>query len=163
MPEIGTKRDVSPDELDKIIKDSLIAPIAILEKWFCGENEAPDFFNYLTHLNGRVSDWDKGRIFDDRAEIRWEREGNGFHLVWIKDAGNIPDRWDKESLSQVNVRQILLWGERIGGGREWYEKQVPRIFEYPAKGNGSKVYVVLNEYTFEDGSTVYRFKEVIAK
>lgn len=161
MPEIGTK-NISPDELEKIIKNNFSNPVAILEKWFCNYGEKPDFFDYLSD-KVKVPDWDKGRVFDDVSEIRWEREKDGFHLVWIKDDGSIPDNWDKESLSSPRRLEVLLWGEKIDGKDEWYEKQVPRIFEYPAKGSGSRVYAVLNEYSLRDGSTVYRFKEVIAK
>ncbi len=56
-----------------------------------------------------------------------------------------------------------LWGEKMEKGDGWYEKQIPRILDYPVKGNGKSVYMLLNEYTFENnGSTIYRFKGVIA-
>jgi len=164
MPEIGT-RHVNSVELEKIVEDifSNSKPIAILERRFCTGNESPDFFDYLSILSDKISNWDKGRVFDDKSEIRWERERNDFHIVLIRDEGNIPDDWDKESLYPKCIREILLWGEKIEGNNQWYEKQVPRIIKYPANGSGKRVFAVLNEYRFKDGSTVYRFKEVKAK
>ncbi|MCL0059069.1 hypothetical protein M1O20_00900 [Dehalococcoidia bacterium] len=168
MSEIGARGEVKPDELDRIVSDSFLNsnPIAILEKYFCAANEQPDFFNHLSVLQGKVSEWDKGRVFDDKSEIRWEREEeeDGFHLVWIKDDGNIPEGWNKKVLKLMDVREILLWGERVGGKDEWFEKQVPRILEYPQNGNGSRVYMVINEYQIvDDDSRVYRFREVKTK
>lgn len=162
MPEIGT-RDIIPDELNNIIKDNFSNPIAILERRYCNGNEEPDFFNYLSKPHGKVSDWDKGRVFDNISEIRWEREKEVFHLVWINDQGNIPDGWSKELLKLSCNREIMLWGTQITGKNEWYEKQVPRIFEYPVKGSNTHVYAILNEYCIGDDSKVYRFKEVISK
>lgn len=163
MPEIG-KKDIIPDELNIIIKDNFSNPIAILERWYCNDNEKPDFFNYLSNLNEKVSVWDKGRVFDNISEIRWGREKDIFHLVWIKDQGNIPDEWSPEQIKLLTLnRKILLWGIQITGKNEWYEKQVPRIFDYPSKGSSTHVYAILNEYCIGDESKVYRFKDVISK
>lgn len=162
MPEIGTKSG-NPVELNKIIENCFTDPIAILERCYCRDNEMPDFFNYLSKLKGKASEWDKGRVFDNTSEVRWEREKNSFHLVWIKDQGNIPDAWSKEMLALLGSREILLWGNQIASKNEWYEKQIPRIFEYPVKDSGSRVYAVLNEYLRRDGSKLYRYKEVRAE
>jgi hypothetical protein len=166
MSEIGSIRGVKPDAIDEFIKQGFSSPkaVAIIERWFCGENEEPDFFNYLSYVGGKLSEWDKGRVFDNLSEIRWERDGNGFHLVWIKDDGSIPHEWtDKEQIILTDERRVLLWGERIENKNQWYEKQVPRILEYPIGAKGNRVYAILNEYTLKDSSTVYRFKEVKAK
>jgi hypothetical protein len=164
MHEIGTRDNISPDELNKIIKDNFSNPIAVLERWYCNGNEKPDFFNYLSKSHGKESDWDKGRVFDKISEIRWEREKDGFHLVWIKDQGSIPGEWSPEQIKLVTPdRKILLWGKQIDGKNEWYEKQMPRIFEYPAKGSFTHVYAIVNEYCIEDESRVYRFKDVISR
>lgn len=163
MPEIGT-RDIGSDELNKIIKDNFSNPIAVLERWYCNVNEEPDFFNCLSKPHGKESDWDKGRVFDDISEIRWERENDVFHLVWIKDQGNIPVEWSPEQINLVTSdREILLWGKKIDGKNEWYEKQIPRIFDYPAKVSDTYVYAKINEYCIVDESKVYRFKDVISK
>lgn len=179
MPEIGT-RDIIPDELNNIIKDNFSNSntIAVLERWYCNGNEDPDFFNYLSKPHGKESDWNKGRVFDNISEIRWESEKGVFHLVWIKDDESIPDEWVKEKITFSCKREIMLWGtlilkklnpeillsgSQIIDKNEWFEKQVPRIFDYPAKGNGTHVYAILNEYCIGDDSKVYRFKEVISK
>jgi len=249
MSEIGTK-NIELDELDEIIQSNFFNPIAILERWFCEEEDNPDFFNHLSKLTGNVSEWDKGRVFDDTSELKWERKNSRFNLVLLRDYENISNGWSKEKANLDGSREILLWGDQIGkylfswdkiqgndneklieflmqyfniewikaakinknddgkiiwvttdtnslsltlnnektnvnlkidDGRtdkfivktengdlniynknEWYEKQIPRIFEYPV-ANGARAYVVLNEYLLEDGSKYYRFKEVISK
>ena len=161
MPEIGTK-NIEFDELDEILKTNFSDPIAILERWLCEEEDKPDFFNHLSKLTGKASEWDKGRVFDDTSDLKWERENSRFHLVWIKDQENIPDGWNTEKANLNGSREILLWGNQINGKNEWYEKQIPRIFKYPIK-NVIRAYVVLNEYLLGDGSKYYRFKEVISK
>jgi hypothetical protein len=166
MSVIGTKR-VTSEGLEALInrtfRDKQDA-IAILERWFCRHEEEPDFFGYLSSLSSKVSGWDRGRVFNGECEIRWEKGNDAFHVVWIDDTDTIADNgWEKEEIHQGGERKVLLWGERINGETEWYEKQVPRIFEYPVEGKGERVYAVLNEYAFGDSSTVYRFKEVRAE
>ncbi len=167
MPEIGTIMAISSETLDGLINKTFSDTentIAILERWFCRKNEKPDFFDHISELTDSVSAWDKGRIFDNTSEIRWERAVDGFHIVWIKDDGTIPPEWQtKEQIKLVGKRKILLWGKRIEDKELWYEKQVPRILKYPVSGEGERVYALLNEYTLMDRSTVYRFKEVIAE
>lgn len=165
MSEIGYKYNVREDELDELIKNAdLENPVAILEKLFCLEGEEPAIFDYLSNLEKMVSDWDKGRIFDLNSEIRWERTGDNFHVLWITHNGNITDDWEKESLTFTGKkRKILLWGKRIDNKNEWYEKQIPKILKYPAKGNGQQVYLEVSEYTMSNNSSVYRFKEMIAE
>ena len=165
MSEIGYRYNVCEDELDELIENAdLVNPVAILEKWFCLEGEEPACFDHLSNLETKVSDWDKGRIFDQNSEIRWERTGDNFHILWIIHNGNITGDWETESLTfEGNKRKILLWGKRIDNENEWYEKQIPKILKYPAKGNGQQVYLEVTEYTMSNNSSVYRFKELVAE
>ena len=165
MSEIGYRYNVREDELNELIENAdLENPVAILEKLFCLEGEEPAFFDYLSNLDKIVSDWDKGRIFDQNSEIRWERTGDDFHVLWITHNENITGDWEKESLTfKSKKRKILLWGKRIDNENEWYEKQIPKILKYPAKGNGQRAYLEVLEYTMSNNSSVYRFKELIAE
>ncbi len=160
MPEIGAKYSVTDKELKSLIGSYFSEAIAILERYFCKAGEKPDFFNFLSELKGNFSDWDKGRVFEQNSEIRWERESGAFHVVWIRDADGIPDGWEKEQIAPKPERKIWLWGKRDDKG-QWYEKQIPRMFQYPAHGTGERAFMVVQEYTINsDDSTVYRFKEV---
>ena len=171
MPEIGYKYNVSNDELNDLIKKANLSDsIAILEKWFCLEGEKPDCFDLLSNITSEFSEWDKGRVFDFDSEIRWEKEGDSYHVLLISDNENIADEWKKESLEFKDEvrkeRKILLWGERIINTNKWYEKQIPKIFEYPAIGNGNRAYLLINEYQLpndSDDSLIFRFKEVITE
>jgi len=166
MPEIGTKV-LSNDALEALINSTFSdkgKTIAILEKWFCREGETPDFFGYLSDLSSKASEYDRGRVFNENCEIRWEREDKSYHVVWITDSKSIPDDgWEKEEIRQQCERKILLWGKRSQGQSRWDENQVPRIFEYPVEKEGKRVYAILKEYTLKDGSIVYRFKGVKAE
>lgn len=163
MPEIGYIYEVNNDELDRLIKIAgLINPVAILEKWFCKDGDRGEFFDSLKDLN-EISEWDKGRVFDQDQEIRWERKGPRFHVLWIKHQGNITGDWKIEKLKYKGSRKILLWGKgnRKEDKKEWYEKQIPRILEYPVDCEGERAYLEITEYNLSDGSPVYRFKKVI--
>lgn len=168
MPEIGYKYNVSNDELNHLIKKvNSSDSIAILEKWFCLEGEKPDCFDFLCNISSEISEWDKGRIFDLNSEIRWEKDGDSFHILWISDNENIADEWNKELLEfKDKERKILLWGDRIINTNKWYEKQIPKIFEYPAIGNRNRAYLLINEYQSlneSDDSSIFRFKKVITE
>ena len=164
MSEIGYKYKVCEDELNELVeKADFDSSIAILEKWFCLKDDKPACFNFLCNLKGMVSDWDTGRVFDLNSEIRWERNGDSFHVIWIIHNGNITDDWKKEPLVFKEKRKVLLWGERIVNKNEWYEKQIPQILKYPVKGDGERVYLEIMQYTMPDGSPVYRFEELTTK
>lgn len=161
MPEIGYRYDVHEDELNELIeKANFINPIAILEKRFCLEGKKPAFFDFFCNLEEMVFDWDKGRVFDPNSEIRWEQNGNNFHLLWTTHSDNIPDEWSKKPVTFKAKRKVLLWGERVENENEWYEKQIPRILKYPVEGGGQRAYLNIIEYAMPDGSPVYRFKEL---
>ncbi len=163
MPEIGYRYNVDNEELDKLIQTAkLNHPIAILEKLFCMNGEKKECFD---HLNEEtiVSDWDIGRVFDKNSEIRWETDGEKFHVIWIINNGELTNEWKSEKLIiKDKNRKILLWGERIENQNSWYEKQIPKIFKYPVNSEKNRVYIEIEEYnlTSDDRSTVYKFKEL---
>ncbi len=162
MPEIGAKYNVADKELKSLIGGYFPEAVAILERYFCKAGENPDFLNYMSELKDKdnIAGWDKGRVFNQNSEIRWERESIAFHVVWINDADDIPDGWGKEKIFLKTERKIWLWGKRDDKG-QWYEKQIPRMFQYPATGTGERAFMVVKEYIIDsDDSTVYRFKEV---
>jgi hypothetical protein len=161
MSEIGTRYNISADELNVLIKSNFTIPISILEKYYWDGAGSPEYFGALSS-SINPSDWDRGRVFDDKTEIRWEKEGNLFHVVWVSDDALIPTGWDKEDITPANgTREILLWGERDKDTPDkWYEKQIPRFLEYPVTTNGERAYIQAQEYCMKDNSTIYRFKGV---
>lgn len=164
MSEIGTKQ-LSPESLDELIKEVFSdKAIAMIERCFCQDGQTPDFFDFLSELESDVSDWDRGRAFDGNSEVRWERDGREFHVVWIRDDREVPSEWQtKQRIEFVREKRALLWGKRIEDKVQWYEKQVPKILVYPVSEEGERVYALLNEYCLEDRSIVYRFKGVKEK
>jgi hypothetical protein len=164
MSEIGYNYNVCDEDLNELIeKVNLDNPIAILEKRFCPDGEEPAYFDFLSALKGMVSDWSKGRVFDLNSEIRWEKNWDCFHIVWIIHNGNITVDWEKEPLFFKEKRKVLLWGERIENKDEWYEKQIPKILKYPVEGKGHKVYLEIMEYNMSDGSPIFRFEGLVTE
>jgi hypothetical protein len=159
MPEIGYRYNVDNEELDKLIQIAkLNHPVAILEKLFCMNGEKKEHFDYLNEET-IVSEWDIGRVFDINSEIRWEKDEDKFHVIWIINNGNLTSEWKCEELRFKVNRRILLWGEKIENQEGWYEKQIPKIFKYPVNGEKNRVYIDVDEYNIlSDGSTVYKFK-----
>jgi hypothetical protein len=164
MPEIGARYNISAKELNDLVKSNFTNAISILEKFYWDGSDKPDYFGYVSS-SVVPSEWDRGRIFNDRTEIRWEREGNSFHVVWISDDDLISTEWNKEAITHTNgTREILLWGERDEDNADkWYEKQIPRFLEYPVKTNGQRAYIQVQEYSIKDNLTIYRFKGVVEK
>lgn len=164
MSEIGANEKIIKEELNKLINNIFnFDAVAILEKCYCAEDEKPDFFDIKKNLKGDFSDWDKGRIFNDDSEIRWERKQEHFHVVFVSDKKLIPENWDKKEITkEESSSEVLLWGKRINNKNEWYEKQIPKILTYPSQDNGERVYIKIQKYTIEDdNSNIYRFKGVI--
>jgi hypothetical protein len=103
-------------------------------------------FNELKeeHINN-LSDWKKGRLFGEKTELKWQKRQNGLHIVIITDEPDIPSWVDDypcnlEPIPQT--RSIYLWGEHLKD-KEWYEKQIPKILEYPIDHEDSKKRVKL--------------------
>lgn len=155
MPQIGYKYNVGNEELDELIqKAKLNHPVAILEKLFCMNGEKKEHFDYLNEET-IVSEWDIGRVFDINSEIRWEKDGEKFHVIWIINNGNLTSEWKCKELRFKINRKIPLWGEKIKNQERWYEKQIPKIFEYPV--NGEKYLFSWEEISVNDSDRLKGF------
>lgn len=102
-----------------------------------------------------ATDYEKGRMFDSEFELRWQRmRGYPKHIppyrvVLICDEDSLLAGFDFGqmqsssgkaakvlTLTQSGGDAFYLWGEAVADAKgeptgEWYEKEVPRIFDYP--------------------------------
>jgi len=101
------------------------------------------------------SQFEDGRMFDTEFELHWQRlRGYPWHILpfrvsvivddsshlanidsnqWQRSAGNLSTPMP---LLDADSRSFYLWGEAVRGSDgnptgQWYEKEVPRLFDYP--------------------------------
>ncbi|MHB8597665.1 MAG: type III-D CRISPR-associated protein Csx19 [Ktedonobacteraceae bacterium] len=137
----------------------------------------------------RLSNYTSGRVFDQNAEIRWERmeqteqqEGK-FQAVYVgPEREQFPFKKDKEQSEKLGksgnprTTHYFLFGERlkpedintIGPPTQpgdFAQLRIPRILRYPSprKGqNASRLQLVVSEYVDEDTGKVqlFRFRDL---
>lgn len=156
MPYIVYKKDCS--DLSSLL--SVIEyEFAILEK--------PDDIQFVSKDKvsalGNLLDWDNGRLFGRDGELRWVTRKSTFHVVIISDNRTLPQGFIGEEIKPGSERMIYLWGENVVKNRkvsdEWYELRVPRMISYPFTPTklGSRLKLVIKEYTLADRSTIHRY------
>mgnify|MGYP001421728928 CR=1 FL=1 len=99
--------------------------------------------------------WQKGWVFAQDFEVRWEKEDNCWHLRYIGPEREMDDSWQsftgiekaKESRSL-----LYLWGTR-DAENEWVEQRIPRILSYPVAGEKSKNHIALEQVEYRDRET----------
>jgi hypothetical protein len=97
---------------------------------------------------GNWSEWQRGRLFGDKRELRWRADRERFHVVYITD-----DETEKHpALSYTNDQeqvvtleahndlqpeaigsnqQVYLWGEYDSDDDAWLEGRIARLLNYP--------------------------------
>lgn len=107
--------------------------------------------------------WGQGRIFNPTAELRWEKNGVGFHVVYIGPPGALPGLTVDDTIKPEETDRIeagyYLWGQRMSKGQlediGWdptatdifVELKTPRLLHYPAQVRaGSRLKLQVTEY-----------------
>jgi hypothetical protein len=164
MAKIGYKKGINELKFNDYINRDRFT-YAILEK----TDEL--IFDKLKKIDiNNFSICKKGRLFGKETELKWQKRQNGLHIVIITDEPDIPSWVDDypcnlEPIPQT--RSIYLWGEHLKDkDNEWYEKQIPKILEYPIDHQDSKnrVKLKVQEYKLkrkseddEPVSIIHRF------
>jgi len=182
MPKIGYKKSARDfnlrDNESKYYINENRFKYAILEK--VDEIKFENFGKTIDYTN-----WDKGRLFGDKAEIKWNRiyrsdDGNSnsdeFHIVVISDEELLPEgfcEFECDNLHIEKKRKVFLWGEKDRSTCSWFEARIPHLLHYPGldfSKNKDRVKIILHEYQFEEkplelknkiNSTIYRFVRLI--
>ncbi|RMG96648.1 MAG: hypothetical protein D6706_09910 [Chloroflexi bacterium] len=124
--------------------------------------------------------WGRGRIFNQTAELRWEKNEAGFQVVYIGPPVTLPGLTSDDTLNLAQMEQketgYYLWGQRMSQkqlqdiGWEnpadtdiFIELQTPRVLRYPVQdqpGNRLKLNVI-EYYSPQTGQlALYRMKGV---
>lgn len=164
MAMIGAKFKASAEDLNNLVQGFIADSFVMAERLFCKDGESPDIFVQKKDMRGKASVWDRGRIFNSASELRWEKNNAAFHLVWVSEADkDITADWKPEDITKVEDKGLYLWGEKNSAGA-WFEKQIPRLLEYPAKGSNSRACIAVRHYRIDsDATEIYRFMEVKTK
>jgi len=122
------------------------------------------------------ANWDKGKLFGEKVELKWHKTNNEFHIVVISDENSLPEGFCEFKCSNLHIekdRGIFLWGEKDRSICSWFEPRIPHLLKYPGLNFAEKkkrVKIVLHEYQFEETppelkekitSTIYRFVRLI--
>jgi len=118
------------------------APFAILERL----TTIPDFPDKDETI---ALDWQQGRIFGDKYELRWERQGESYR-VWLAGDGDAQGLEETTYLNDTHVEDAhcYLWGRE--------ERRIAHRLEYRAlpKGDG-RARLLRREFRRADGALVY--------
>ncbi len=117
-----------------------------------------------------------GRVFQKNFELRWERQGDLFRVVYLgaEHIKDILQRYDlkenekfwrllEDKKLERKEKSYYLFGERLEGseqreraGIEFAELRIPRVLYYPVQGSPQRVQLVVYEYVcLETGQIEY--------
>ncbi len=109
---------------------------------FRPNNRQLDWFD-PNRAQALVTEWDEGRVFSARREVRWHKEGKEYAVWLLAEDGNQPG--DLGGLNEVKVgpegwqamdrtvlgQSIYLWGQYKKQDQAWVEVRLPRRLCYP--------------------------------
>lgn len=122
-----------------------------------------------------------GRVFDNQAELRWEKQGNMMQVVYLgtKERAGVLLRYKLQkkdelaALKPTDEKKYVLFGERIrsddlekiGPAAEpgdFAEVRIPRILRYPVPQNEQRyARLTVREYLDERSRVVlFRFQNL---
>jgi hypothetical protein len=146
-------------------------PVAWLDDTMLQQGLRFELLDLAEDFNG----WERGRIFNDLGELRWEKDSNHFQVVYVGAEISFSgfNRDDILNSAQPKPQSYYLWGKRlepeqlidIGQPEDeelFIELIVPRLLRYPVTGTGKRVMLHTVEY-FEPATGKllhYRFKGV---
>lgn len=120
--------------------------------------------------------WERGRIFSELFELRWEKLDGAFQAVYVGAPAELDGFAPADELDLVEKRtgerSYLLWGNRVPddeletvgaerreGQQVFIEFQVPRVLRYPVSDQARRVRLRVREYVDRGSGAVcyYRF------
>ena len=121
-------------------------------------------------------DWEHGRIFHNDFELRWEKQGEAFVVVYIGEPKVLPMS-DTKLLSDFETQDddYYLWGQKMTAddlkrieqpetANLFLELQIPRLLRYPVSNRNEKFRVKLSARHYLNPETraleFYRFRHL---
>jgi hypothetical protein len=92
-----------------------------------------------------IRDWPQGRIFGQKAEVRWQYQGNDYNVIHFSETDStMPSFSPLPGSPFAAVRTasksdhgFLLWGTNpIEKTNIWQEARIPRPLNYPLETKG---------------------------
>lgn len=137
----------------------------------------------FTHFDLSIpfTDYTSGRIFDEQAELRWERQGSSMQVVYLGSKWreqvllnySLQESHELDRLRPPYEKMIFLFGERIAiedlekmGGTarpgDFADVRIPRLLHYPVPQDEQRyVRLVVREYCDEQNRVVlFRFQDL---
>jgi hypothetical protein len=99
--------------------------------------------------------WTEGQIFNDVAELRWRKTGNGYAALLLTETTKLSDNFQPLSESPLSIvapssnekHGFLLWGTRYSQSTgAFWEARIPRSLQYPVKTKGEPPRLVYWHY-----------------
>jgi len=129
--------------------------------------------NYNEEIN--VGEWTRGRVFNTDGEIRWERNDDGYKVVYAGTAEEAAEKMNKyeQELVTGKPQPYYLWGDLLekrdrqelgleNKGAFYLESMIPRIFQYPLAAGNKRL--VIKVVSYEDVDTAmpqyFRFHSI---
>jgi hypothetical protein len=90
-----------------------------------------------------VVEWDEGQVFSAQLEARWRKQGAGYALWVLAEAGHRPDHLEGldelvpeaghwQAVDRTDLAQsVYLWGQYKPQSKGWIEVRVPKTLDYP--------------------------------
>ena len=117
------------------------------------------------NVSENLEAWERGRIFHNNFELRWEKQDCVFVIVYIGEPTELP-MLHTESLSEFEPQDetYYLWGERMSADtfkaidqpeatNLFLELQIPRLLLYPVKSRGGKLRVKISARHYLNSET----------
>ncbi len=174
FPQFVTECDFSPEAfvLAERFPEQVITKI----------KERQDLLRF-THFERDIpfADYTSGRVFDEYAELRWEKQGNTMQVVYLgaKERAQVLLQYklqesnELDKLKSAGEKKYFLFGERlapedlqkIGPAAEpgdFAEIRIPRLLRYPVQQDKQRyVRLVVREYLDKENSVaLFRFQDL---
>lgn len=148
----------------------------IPEAWMTNEELQNDLRLEKPSLTENWNAWERGRLFCETFELRWERQDGVFQAVYVGPPTDLPDFVPADlDLSDKIVQEhsYYLWGkwvpddqlQTVGaqeqeGQRVFLEFKIPRLLYYPVSDATQRVKLRVCEYVdpSSDQMVYYRFR-----
>jgi hypothetical protein len=89
-----------------------------------------------------IRDWPQGRIFGQKAEVRWQRQGQGYNVIYFSEMDSALSGFSPLPGSPFAAFRtaskpdhgFLLWGtNQVENTDTFQEARIPRPLNYPLK------------------------------
>lgn len=138
---------------------------------FLSDDEREKGLRFELYKAGEPFDhWPHGRIFDDTAELKWEKEGNQFHVVYCGHL-NPPANLQQYASEPATCHDssYYLWGSRVKkedleemgiltikpDESVFAELRIPRLLRYPVSANAQRVKLKVREFYNAEGALIF--------